>query len=338
MPGQLPSYPAFEEQGQLQVFVVRPARRRFWVHILLFAGTVFTTLVVGAQLEFNFLSHQPAFSTDSIFPLAWALERPSRLLLGLPFSITLILILLAHEMGHFVFCLRYGVQATLPFFLPAPTLIGTLGAFIRIKSPIPTRQALFDIGIAGPIAGFVVAVPALALGMWISRAEPLVATASDPALGYPAIFHLLWTLLPLSDMKGGSSSLQDIYFHPVAIAAWVGMFATALNLLPSGQLDGGHIIYAVAPHWHRRISRATVLVLLPLGVFYWLGWLVWAVILMLLGPRHPQVALYPALGPGRRMLALLAVLMLILTFMPAPLPGSLLEVIRQVRGLDLVLP
>src|SRR5262249_14761903 len=150
-----------------------------------------------------------------------------------------------------------------------PTLIGTLGAFIRIKSPIPSRRALFDIGIAGPIAGFVVALPALALGMWLSRPEPLVAPASEPTLGYPVIFQLLQAALPLGRIAG--SPLHEIYFHPVAIAAWVGMFATALNLLPSGQLDGGHIVYAVAPRWHRWISRLTVFALLPLGVFYWLG-------------------------------------------------------------------
>jgi membrane-associated protease RseP (regulator of RpoE activity) len=111
------------------------------------------------------------------------------------------------------------------------------------------------------------------------------------------------------------------------------MFATALNLLPSGQLDGGHIVYAVAPHAHRWISRLTVLTLLPLGVLYWLGWLVWGTILMLLGPRHPQIGLYPELGRGRRILALFALLMLVLTFMPAPLPGSLLDVIREYRSL-----
>jgi membrane-associated protease RseP (regulator of RpoE activity) len=223
------------------------------------------------------------------------------------------------------------VRATLPFFLPAPTLIGTLGAFIRIKSPIPSRQALFDIGIAGPIAGFVVALPALVLGMWLSRPEPLIAAASEPALGHPAIFHLLWAALPSASTHG--APLHEIYFHPVAIAAWVGMFATALNLLPSGQLDGGHIVYAVAPRWHRWISRLTVFVLLPLGVFYWLGWLVWGTILMLLGPRHPQIGMYPELGRGRRWLALLALVMLILTFMPAPLPGSLRDVIREYRNL-----
>ena len=325
MAGQLSSYPSPEDPS-VQIVVVRPARPRYWLHALLFIATVFSTLVVGAGLQFHFLTDQPAFSSESFFPLIWVLEQPSRLLLGVPFSATLILILLAHEMGHYLYCKRYGVRATLPFFLPAPTLIGTLGAFIRIKSPIPSRKALFDIGIAGPIAGFVLAVPALALGMSLSR--PLVANASNVPFGYPAIFDLLWNLLP-----HGYLPLGKIYFHPVAVAAWVGMFATALNLLPSGQLDGGHIVYAVAPHYHRWISRLTVLALLPLGVFYWLGWLVWSCILIVLGPRHPHVPLYPELGRGRRMLAVVALIMLILTFMPAPLPGSLLDAIRDYQSL-----
>lgn len=331
MAGQFPSYPLPDDYRPFPVVIVRPARPRYWLHVLLFLATIFTTLVVGASLEFNFLSNQPAFSADSIFPLTWVLEKPVRLFLGIPFSATLMLILLSHEMGHYVYCRRYGVRATLPFFLPAPTLIGTLGAFIRIKSPIPSRKALFDIGIAGPIAGFVVAVPALVLGMWLSHPDPVVAKASEPALGYPAIFHLLWAVL--SSGNTHAASLRDIYFHPVAVAAWVGMFATALNLLPAGQLDGGHIVYAVAPRWHRLISRLTVLVLLPLGIFYWLGWLVWGTILMVLGPRHPQIPSYPELGHGRRMLAIVALIMLVLTFMPAPLPGSLLDVIREYRSL-----
>src|SRR5512141_3114088 len=153
----------YEEPRPIEVFVVAPpARPRSWLHVLLLLLTLFTTLIVGARLEYNFLHNLPAFTlqedTLPMFPLSWIYHAPSRLLLGLPFAGTLLAILLAHEMGHYVFCVRYGVNATLPYFIPAPTLIGTLGAFIRIKSPIRSREALFDIGIAGPIAGFVVAV------------------------------------------------------------------------------------------------------------------------------------------------------------------------------------
>jgi len=308
-----------------QAFVIHPTRRRYWLHILLFLGTVFTTLVVGARLEHNFAGGLPSFSFDQgFFPLSWILAQPSRLLLGIPFSATLMLILLAHEMGHFIACLRYRVYATLPFFIPATTLIGTLGAFIRIKSPIPTRRALFDIGIAGPIAGFVLAVPALALGMALSKVSPLLVHASDLALGYPAIFHLLFRTLPLHNLRAGSAGIEDIYFHPVAVAAWVGMFATALNLIPASQLDGGHIIYALWPRYHRAISRITVVALILMSPFLWMGWIFWAGALILFG-RHPAIPPQPGLGAGRRWIALAAIAMFVLTFMPAPFPGAALD-------------
>ena len=153
--------------------VGRPPRERYWLHGLLLLATCFTTLVVGARMEFNFLHNLPPFAAGDewlpFFPLGWVFAQPSRLLLGIPFSATLLLILLAHEMGHYLFCRYYGVRATLPFFIPAPTLIGTLGAVIRIKAPIRSRAALFDIGIAGPIAGFVVAVVTLAVAMTLSK-------------------------------------------------------------------------------------------------------------------------------------------------------------------------
>jgi membrane-associated protease RseP (regulator of RpoE activity) len=332
MAGQPPSIPLpADDYRPVEVIVIHPHRPRYWLHALLFFATIFSMLVVGARLQFNFVAHEPAFSPKFAFPLAWAVEEPYRLLLGIPFTATLILILLAHEMGHYFYCQRYGVYATLPFFLPAPTLFGTLGAFIRIQSRIPSRQALFDIGIAGPIAGFVVALPALAFGMTLSRPEPLVAQASDPALGYPLIFHLLSPLVPAAQ---SGVALQEIYFHPIAVAGWVGMFATALNLLPCGQLDGGHIVYAVSPRAHRGVSRLTVLALIPLGVLFYAGWLIWVAILLLMGSRHPQVPQQPGLSRGRMMLALLALIMLVLTFALAPAPGSLLDAVKQYQRLE----
>ncbi|MBV9608655.1 MAG: site-2 protease family protein, partial [Acidobacteria bacterium] len=298
------------------VYVVQPPKRRYWLHILLLLGTLFTTMVVGARMQYNFNHGLPAFTLDSLgslFPVRWVLERPSRFLLGLPFSLTLLFILLCHELGHFVYCVRNRVYATLPFFIPAPTLIGTLGAFIRIRSPIRSRKALFDIGIAGPIAGFVVGVVALAVSMFRSRVVPGIADASDVQLGLPLIFHVLHRILPLPEAAGGSSSLRDIAFHPAAVAAWIGMFATALNLIPGGQLDGGHIVAAVAPGLHRRFSRIMVFVLLVLAGF-WAGWLLWSVLLMATGMRHPMVAREPGLGTGRQLLAAFAVIMLLLTF------------------------
>jgi membrane-associated protease RseP (regulator of RpoE activity) len=310
----------FELYRPVEVFVAPPPiKRRYWVHVLLLLLTMFSTLVVGARLQYNFDHNLPAFSLEeSIFPWRWAIG-PSHLLLGIPFSATLLLILLAHEMGHFLYCVRYRVWATLPFFIPAPTLIGTFGAFIRIRSPIRSRTALFDIGIAGPIAGFVVAVVVLAFALTFSKPMVHTAAGSDIQLGYPLIFHLVHGAMAL--LQPASShlhlGLRQVYLHPTAVAAWVGMFATALNLLPGGQLDGGHIVYAVAPRIHRRISRITAVLLVLMTVF-WFGWLLWSVLLMATGMRHPQVPPEPDLGPRRRLLAIFAVILLVLTFIPEP--------------------
>src|SRR5579864_6778909 len=230
-----------------------PVRQRYWLHALLLLATCFTTLVVGARMEFNFLNNLPlfAFGNDIVpyFKIGWILQQPSRLLLGIPFSATLLIILLAHEMGHYLLCRYYRVRATLPFFIPAPTLIGTLGAVIRIKAPIRSRAALFDIGIAGPIAGFVVAVITLVVAMGLSKPLAPGIGPSNLYLGFPAIFYVVRDLLhAISPAQSVAAlPLAKICLHPTAIAAWVGMFATALNLLPSSQLDGGHIVYALAP-------------------------------------------------------------------------------------------
>ncbi len=301
-------------------------RERYWLHALLLVATVFTTLVVGARMEFNFLHNLPPFAAGDeylpFFPLGWVLARPSRLLLGIPFSATLLVILLAHEMGHYLFCRYYGVRATLPFFIPAPTLIGTLGAVIRIKAPIRSRAALFDIGIAGPIAGFVVAVITLAVAMTLSK--PLVPGIgpSDLRLGFPEIFYIVHDALR-SVVPGHATAglpLTGVYLHPTAIAAWVGMFATALNLLPSSQLDGGHIVYALAPRAHRVISWLTVIALVYLGRMY-VGWRVWAgliIVMNVLTYRQEQAPDFPRLPAGRWILALLAAVMLALTFTISP--------------------
>lgn len=319
----------------------RPHHHRYWLHLLLLLLTFFTTLIVGSRLEFNFIHGFPPFSTDAdFFPITWALAVPRRLLMGIPFSFTLMFILLAHEMGHYVYCVRYGVVATLPFFIPAPTPIGTLGAFIRIKSPMGSRRALFDIGIAGPIAGFIVATAALAVSLTLSRPAPIAPLQGFLPHDFPLVF--VWMNRFLRHEAGGFVPLQGMLLHPIAIAAWVGMFATALNLLPGGQLDGGHILYSISPALHRWVSRLTVLALIPLGLFMWTGWLLWAALLALSGMRHPQIGPgyrsllgygtngtnaphqegWRGLGRGRVVLALAALAMLILTFMPTPIEGA----------------
>jgi len=313
-----PTYP-YEVLRPVEVFVVSRPRRRYWLHILLLAATFFTTLVVGARLEFNYHNGLPLFTDETlaIFPVAWALDHPANLLLGIPFSISLMAILLSHEMGHYFYCLRYGIYATLPFFIPAPTLIGTLGAFIRIKSPIRSRAALFDVGIAGPIAGFIVSVVVLFVGLSLSRPS---MSHDLPELGLPLIFAVVQQSLAAGGATGlAGIPVHSIDLHPIAIAAWVGMFATSLNLLPGGQLDGGHIVYALAPRAHRHVTVIISGILIPLTLL-WPGWFIWAVILFLTGIRHPQVPAWPPVDAKRRSLGVLALVMLVLTFVPVPFP------------------
>jgi len=309
---------ALERDRPQEVWIIQPPRHRVWLHILLLAATFLSTLVVGARMQFNFMHAQPAFSlnddTLKWFPYDWILDQPSNLLMGIPFSFTLMFILLAHEMGHYLYARHYRVYATLPFFVPFPSLIGTLGAFIRIKSPIPSRAALFDIGIAGPIAGFVPACIAMIAGLSLSR-PAAAASASDIQLGFPQSFHLAARLMHIA------TPLERLSLHPIAAAAWIGMFATALNLLPGGQLDGGHIVFSVTPRRHRWISFCPVLALVPLGKYFWTGWFLWAVLLALTG-RHPAVPRYPDVSGSRRVVALFGLLILLLSVTPAPFTHS----------------
>ncbi|HWZ83025.1 MAG TPA: site-2 protease family protein [Terriglobales bacterium] len=297
-----------------EVWIIQPSRRRLWLHVVLLLATFVTTMAVGSRIQSNFEHQKPTFwlSDDSppLFPLS-AFANPSELLPGLPFSLTLMFILMAHEMGHYLYARHYRVYATLPYFVPFPSLIGTLGAFIRIKSPIPSRAALFDIGIAGPIAGFIPACIAMVVGL--ARSQPgIVSDAPRAQLGFPLLFNLAARVLHIP------GSATTISLHPIAVAAWVGLFATALNLLPGGQLDGGHILFSVWPRQHRVVSMLTVLTLALLGYYFWSGWLLWAVILAITS-RHPAVPPNPAVRGRRRWVAWFGVLMLILTFTREPL-------------------
>jgi membrane-associated protease RseP (regulator of RpoE activity) len=332
----IPSISNVEYLLPVPVYAARQPRPRYWLHGLLLLLTCFTTLVVGARMQFNFAHGLPVFylegSVSSFFPLKWALSDPARLLLGIPFAGALMLILLAHEMGHYLYCKHYGIWATLPFFIPAPTLIGTFGAFIRIRSAIRSRTALFDIGIAGPIAGFVVAVGVLAISLGMSRPIPAGAPPADLELGFPLIFQLVHALMSGAGAGGVTGlPLNRVLLHPTAIAAWVGMLATALNLLPGGQLDGGHIVFSIAPRAHRWISWITTIALLAMAYYLCYIWFMWAIMLRLSSLRHPQVAEWPKVQGKRTALAVLAIVMLVLTFAPAPfLHFSLREVGPQI--------
>jgi hypothetical protein len=326
-----------------------PPNPRYWLHILLLLATCFTTLVMGARMQYNFEHNRPAlsFSDDplvdetgrresiSFFPADWVRSHPARLLGGLPFMATLMFFFLAHEMGHYLFCRRYGVYATLPFFIPVPTPIGTMGAVILIRSRIRSRTALFDIGIAGPIAGFIVALAVLVISLTLSKPMQMGVGQPDYELGYPQIFKFAHHLLTSTGLIHGSAALplDRLLLHPMAIAAWVGMLATSLNLLPGGQLDGGHIIFSIAPQAHKLVSRLTILILLFMSYYLWTGWFLWALLLWLSSFRQPQVAEWPRVSGGRLWLSVFALVMLLVTLTLAPLAhSSLPEVVRQFRG------
>lgn len=304
----------------------RPPRARYWLHVLLLLATFFTTLVMGARMQYNFDHNHSAlsFADESVpyFPANWFLSHPRWIWAGWPFAVTLMLFFLAHEMGHYLMCRRYGIRATLPFFIPVPTPIGTMGAVILIRSKIRSRAALFDVGIAGPIAGFVVALTVLIFSLSLAKPARSALDPGDLQIGLPLVFeliHRMWTAFsPVHNVS--TLPLGRMLLHPASIAAWVGMYATALNLLPSSQLDGGHIVYALAPKAHRLISWATVVLLLYLGRHH-MSWRMWAGLIIamnVLTYRVQQAPDFPELPANRWGLAVVAAIILVLTFVVSP--------------------
>ncbi len=283
----------------------------------LLLATLFTTTLAGAQMQYGFTHNLPFFDWDRILQtLDIGLASPSRFLSGLPFSITLLTILMAHELGHYLACVYYGVDATLPYFLPSPVPVtGTFGAFIRIRTPIYAKRVLFDIGIAGPIAGFIFLVPALGVGLAFSKVLPGINHQGNLQLGVPLLELIAQRLV----FPGVPTS--DIYLHPVARAAWVGMFATALNLLPVGQLDGGHVVQALFGDKRKWITYAILAAMLPMGLL-WQGWAFWAVILFLFARKHPPLYDMSDIGPARVRIAVVAFVILILCFTLVPMTES----------------
>lgn len=315
-------YPRAPEIVHLNGFDDPPAemrrrrRRRWLLHALLLAITLVTTSVMGAAFVRSFRMNEPVDIIAGLDGYAEMLHHPGILIAGLPFSLTLIGILLAHELGHYLTCRRYGVDATPPFFIPFPLPIGTFGAFIRIRAPIYSRRILFDIAVAGPIAGFLLLLPALAIGVAWSKVLPGIADRGELVFGTPLIVRMLEGLI----FPGVPAS--DIYLHPVARAAWVGVLATALNLLPIGQLDGGHIVYANFGDRSRLLSRVLTFLLIPLGYFS-LSWLLWAAFLFFFGMRHPAIYDPAPLGRMRNWLGVVSLILFLLCFTVEP--------IRQLR-------
>ncbi len=296
-----------------------PSGRMVALSAGLFGLTFLTALVVGTY-------HMIAFSQSVGMPVR-PLREPSvvpsvfrepRLLgMGLPYAVVLMVILLSHELGHYLFCWRYRVDATLPVFVPAPTLIGTLGAFIRIRGIIPHRNALLDIGVAGPLTGFVVSLPFLALGVVLSQP---VAGGPPPGDGDTGVLYfgepLIWKLLVW--LLRHDPPETDLMVHPIALAAWFGVLATNLNLFPIGQLDGGHVAYAVLGSRARWLSRAFWLGLAALAIHNFV-WFAWTLVTLLIGFRHPPTLWDDRpLDDRRRWLALAAAVVFGLTFMPDP--------------------
>jgi len=295
-------------------YAERAARpqHRYWLHLLLLLLTLFTTSVVGAGLAVGFAEGRP-FNINDIYGYVLAWEQPAYLLQGLPFSLTLVGVLLAHEMGHYLTARYYRVDASLPYFLPVPTLIGTFGAFIKIRSAILSKRILFDVGIGGPLAGFAALILPLIAGISLSKVIPGIATSGDVVFGTPLLIRMIeWAQFP-------GVPAENIYLHPVARGAWVGVLATALNLLPIGQLDGGHILYAFLGERTKYLSWVMVAVFIPMGFYYSPSWLFWAAVLFFFGMKHPSMVDPTPIGSGRTKLAIATLFILILCFTPVPI-------------------
>ncbi len=288
------------------------SRRTLVIAVLLFLATVVSTLSVGAQFAEDYAHGVAPFTSDFAPWRSFATLR--LLLMGLPFSFTLMTILLAHELGHFFACRYYGIAASYPYFIPFPSIFGTMGAFIRIRSPIVNRKALFDVGIAGPVVGFLFAVPALVLAIAYAKVVPGAGANAQLVFGVPLLMKLLAHLLhPGIDPHA-------LLLHPIGSAAWVGLFVTGLNLIPIGQLDGGHILFSLSSENHRRISLAGVIALLFMGAIFSPTWYFWAALAFLFGFRHPVLLdRWEPIDTKRRVWALVALAIFILCFMPVPL-------------------
>jgi membrane-associated protease RseP (regulator of RpoE activity) len=309
----IPRFEDHHEPGFTYEPRVRPPIQLRPLNVALFLLTLLTTTMAGA------------YSAGAPVLLGVPASLPN-LVAGLPFSIPLMLILFAHEMGHYLTSRRYGVDSSLPYFIPAPFpsifFVGTFGAFIRMRRPPHTRREMFDIGAAGPWAGFVVAVIATAIGLTRSQVTPLDTSQGGLFLGNSMLF---WGVSRV--VLGVDPNSVNVNVHPIALAGWLGLLVTAINLLPVGQLDGGHVVYSLlGGRWHRIVSRAAwigcgLMVLIPylLHMDFWAGWLLWLVLLIFLGLGHPATSDtdMPLRGP-RKVAAWATIVLFIVTFIPVP--------------------
>jgi Zn-dependent protease len=322
------SYYWSNEAGGRHVVLTRPLGRRperWWRHVALFLATLYTTTFAGAVFASGISYTGPLVFFTSGYPgypgfaRAWAS--------GLPFSLPLLAILLAHELGHYVVARRYDLDVSPPYFIPVPmlpTLIGTMGAFIRLRTIVSDRRQLLDVGVAGPIAGFLVALPVLVLGLVTSHPPNALEAGWRGLVVYfgdaPQI-PLGDSLLTLALRRLLCGDVPIVSVTPLAFAGWVGLLVTMLNLVPLAQLDGGHILYATAPRWHQRIALAFWILIVALGAYWW-GWVVWGVLVLALSRGrlgHPPVLdVQRPLPPSRPVLSWVALGLFLLSFLPVP--------------------
>ena len=292
--------------------------QKYGLHLLLFFLTFLTTLGAGA-LQFNV----------DIF------KEPFKIWMGWSFAIPLMMILMVHEMGHYILSLKHKIRATLPYFIPFPNIIGTMGAVIKMKSVIPDRKALMDVGMAGPLAGAFLSIPTIIIGLKLSTVVTVATTAELTGgimLGESLLFKFLTWLV-----HGNLPPNAQVMIHPMAFAGWVGLLVTFMNLFPASQLDGGHISYALFGSKHKTIGKITCVVFAIMGIFYW-PWYIWMVFIFFIGLKHPRpINDKEPLDQKRRVLGILCLVIFVLTCTPQPfygddLPTSLPALFKVFKG------
>jgi Zn-dependent protease len=283
--------------------------KRWWINLVLLLLTIASTTLVGALLE------QEAISADTLFLM---LQEPQRILSGIPASLTIMGILGIHELAHYVAAHWHGLDSSLPYFIPVPFgLVGTLGAVIRMRKPFENRNALFDVGAAGPLAGILVALPLFFVGLMSSPAMP--PQPDGMPLGTPLLLQWMESLVYiLRDIP----QEYDIYVNSWTFTAWFALFVSGLNLLPIGQLDGGHVAYAMLGSRTRILSIVVLGIISILGILMWPGWYLWTFFIFLSGWLHPPPlnALEP-LSTGRKVVGVVVFALMVLLFTPTPFPG-----------------
>jgi membrane-associated protease RseP (regulator of RpoE activity) len=290
-------------KGQDSVLIVpAPQERgkpRPIINLLLFVATIFTTLFAGASWE----GFDP-------------LQNPGTLKFGIPFASALLLILGTHELSHYFVAQRHGFRVSLPYFIPVPIGLGTFGAFIRMESVAKDRKGFFDVGLAGPLAGLAMAIPILILGLFLSEVRPIIHGPGYISEGNSLLYLTLKYIVHGQILP---SRGVDIFLHPVAFAGWIGLMITGVNLLPAGQLDGGHVAYALLGRAYKWVAQLILLLLMGLGLFLWSGWLLWALLILLSGPGHPRpLNDISDVGGKRKVVGILALLLFLTIFTPVP--------------------